>query len=319
MNTRLNLGILIPVVALALAACGGGGGGGDGGGGPPPGGQTGTVTTDLQAKLLAARSANALFAYDNMNSESVVAALAALPIGPALSSGVYAAQCAAGTGSAALTDADGSGTISAGDSVQLAAHACQSNAALPWTLSGDLRVDIASGSAVQALLFYGTAGSVRVNVTHTGTALGGGRTATGGYVLEMSKPSDIAPLDQAVTMADLTIAHPDVNLHIVGLRFNVTGSTLISSATGTFTTSVSGIGDVDLGIAVKSPLTVDSTTTRFRPSSGTLTVTGATFSVDVEYGAAGVVTLRVDNGKDGSVDRTVATSELELDSLLTLR
>jgi hypothetical protein len=29
------------------------------------------------------------------------------------------------------------------------------------------------------------------------------------------------------------------------------------------------------------------------------------------------VTLRVDNGKDGTVDRTVTTTETELDSLLT--
>ncbi len=38
--------------------------------------------------------------------------------------------------------------------------------------------------------------------------------------------------------------------------------------------------------------------------------------VGVAFTAGGVVTLTVDNGKDGTVDRTITTSVTELDSLL---
>jgi hypothetical protein len=41
------------------------------------------VSTDLQAKTRAPRSADAMFANDNMNSEVILAALAPLPIGAA--------------------------------------------------------------------------------------------------------------------------------------------------------------------------------------------------------------------------------------------
>jgi hypothetical protein len=39
----------------------------------------------------------------------------------------------------------------------------------------------------------------------------------------------------------------------------------------------------------------------------------------VEYGLGGVVTVRIDNGKDGTVERTVTTSQNELDTLLTVK
>ena len=52
-------------------------------------------------------------------------------------------------------------------------------------------------------------------------------------------------------------------------------------------------------------------------SAGTLTLTATDYSLDVQYGAGGTVTIRVDNGRDGSVDRTMSTTEAELDSLLT--
>ena len=55
---------LAGAIALAVTACGGGG---DGTATPPP--IVGPVTTDLQARTVAARSIDALFAYDNMNSE----------------------------------------------------------------------------------------------------------------------------------------------------------------------------------------------------------------------------------------------------------
>ena len=70
MNTHVLPNRLMAVAAAALVCACGGGGGSDGAATPPdvpP--ATGLINTDLQAKTLAARSIDALFAYDNMNSE----------------------------------------------------------------------------------------------------------------------------------------------------------------------------------------------------------------------------------------------------------
>lgn len=347
MNTdrKLQHRVLIAAVALALTACGGGGGGGaDTEPPPPPPPPVGPVTTDLQAKTLAARSIDALFAYDNMNSETIVAALAPLPVAavalrvsalgprrhiliagddggggdpPPLGSGTYPVGCASGSATTTFSDTDGDSHVSAGDFATLASTACQPEAIFPWVFGGSVQVEVTGGTNVERHLYYVEVGSADLRVTHAGTPIGGGRTATGIYLISVSNTVNGAPPDQAISMADMTIAHPDVNLHMTGLSYTVMGSSSIAAAAGSFATTVDGIGSVQLALAVKSPLTVDSSTTRFRPSAGIVTLTAADFSFEVEYGAAGKVTIRVDNAKDGSVDRTVVTTEAELDSLLT--
>jgi hypothetical protein len=136
-------------------------------------------------------------------------------------------------------------------------------------------------------------------------------------VINVSIAVSGAPTDQTITIADLSIAHAAANLHLVGVSFTVAGSNTIGTASGTFDTSVAGIGAVQLALGVKTALTVDALTTRFRPQSGTLTLTATNFSVDVQYGAGDVVTLRVDNGKDGTIDAPARPPFAELDSLLT--
>ena len=337
------------VATLALAACGGGGS--DGGAPPPADPLSGPVTTDLQAKTLAARSIDALFAYDNMNSETLGAALVPLPVtkaqgprgafalrvrpnivgddgpggggggggGPVLDNGPYPVACAAGSGTTTFSDVDANHHISAGDYSILAGTACQPSAAFPWALGGSVRVDIVGGTNVEQHLFFVSPGSAQLRVTHAGTAIGGNRSVTGVYTIAVSNSVDGAPPDQDIAVKDMTIAHPDVNLRLVGLSYKVMGSSRIAAATGRFDTSVAGIGDVQLALAVKSALTVDAATTRFRPSAGSVTLSAADFSFDVEYGAGGAVTIRVDNGRDGTVDRTVTTTVAELDSLLTTK
>lgn len=315
MNTDLSWLTIGFAAVLAVAGCGGGGGGGGTSSAPPP--VTTPVATSLQAKVLAARSANAMFAYDNMNSETQLAALSPLPIGAGLTTASYAVPCASGTGSTAFADADASGTVSAGDATSLTLTACQPTATFAWALTGTVRVAIVSGTNIEQHLYNVAPGSAVVRATHAGTALGGSRTATGIYTLATSIAAVGAAFDQVVSMGDFTIAHPTVNLHITGLSFTVAGGSLAVAA-GTFDTSVSGIGAVQLALSVKSPLTIDASTTRFRPTAGTLTVTASNFSLDIQYGAGGTVTIRVDNGRDGTVDMTVSTTETELDSLLTV-
>lgn len=335
------------IAALALAACGGGGDN-NAAPPPPPPAAGATVSTDLQAKTLAARSVNALFAYDNMNSEAIGAALVPLPVvkaraplrafaqqsrlrpliigddgpgggGPALGSGAYPVACAAGTGTTTFSDIDANQHVSAGDHAVLAGTACQPNAAFPWALGGSVRVDIVGGTNIEQHLYFVSIGSAQLRVTHAGTPIGGNRTATGVYTISVSNTVDGAPPDQDIAIKDMTIAHPDVSLRMVGVSYKVAGSSNITAAAGRFDTTVAGIGNVQLSLGVKSALTIDSSTTRFRPSAGTVTLLGADFSFDVEYGAGGAVTIRVDNGRDGTVDRSVTTTVAELDSLLTVK
>ena len=304
----LMLFILSP---LLLSACGGGGGA------TPPAPETGPVTTDLQAKTLAARSANAMFAYDNMNSDAFYSALFALPVGAGFASGNYAALCSAGSGRIAFNDADASGAVSVGDVATLAASACQPFAQDPWIFSGTVPVSVLGGVNVERHLYLVDVGSAQLGVTHAGTAIGGNRTATGTYSILESNTVNNGPFDQTINMPNFTIAHANVNLLMTGLSFAVTSSGSLSVAAGSFDTSVAGVGNVQLALSVKTPLTVNSSTGRFRPSAGSLTLTASNFSFDVEYGAGGTVTIRVDNARDGTVDRTVVTSESELDTLLT--
>lgn len=341
-NSKLQRGVLAGAIALAVTACGGGG---DGPASPPP--IVGPVTTDLQARTLAARSIDALFAYDNMNSEAIVAALGPLPVAaaplqsnarghrrhaliggddgggggdddpPVLGSGSYPVACATGSATTTFSDTDGDGHVSAGDFATLAGTACQPQADGAWAFSGSVKVDVYGGTNVERHLYYVEVGSADLRVTHAGTPIGGGRTATGVYLISVSNTVDGAPPDQVISVDDMVIAHADVNLRMTGLSYTVEGSSNIAAAAGNFATSVAGIGSVQLALAVKSPLTVDSSTTRFRPSAGTVTLTAADFSFEVEYGAADKVTIRVDNGKDGSVDLTVVTNVAALDALLT--
>lgn len=340
-DTKWHYRTLAAAAALVVTACGGGG---DGAPQPPV---LGPVATDLQAKTLAARSIDALFAYDNMNSETIVASLAPLPVAaalrvsalgprrrvliagddgggpppppPALGSGTYAVGCASGSATTTFSDADGDGHISAGDSATLAGTACKPSTDFPWVFGGRVKVDITGGSNVERHLFYLETGSADLRVTHTGTPIGGGRKATGVYLISVSNKVDGAWTDQVISVPDMTISHADATLHMTGLAYTVKGSTTIATAKGNFETTIDGIGSVQLALAVKSALAVDASTTRFRPSAGIVTLTGADFSVEVEYGAADRVTIRIDNGRDGGVDRTVATTVAELDSLLTTK
>ena len=258
-----------------------------------------------------------MFAYDNMNSEAIVAALGQLPIGAGFGSGTTALACAAGSATVAFNDADASGTVSAGDVATMIASACQPGNGFPWAFGGSVGVGVVGGNNVEQHLYFVAAGSAQLSVTHAGTGIGGNRTATGTYSLSVSNSVNGGPANQTLSMPDLSIAHANVNLRITGLSFTVLALSSVAAAAGSFETSVAGVGNVQLALSVKNPLTVDASTTRFRPSAGTLTLTATDYSLDVQYGAGGTVTIRVDNGRDGSVDRTVSTTEAELDSLLT--
>lgn len=188
-----------------------------------------------------------------------------------------------------------------------------------WVFGGSVKAEITGGSNFERHLYFVEAGSADLRVTHAGTPIVGGRTATDVHLLPVSNTFDSAPPDQTISTADITIAHADVNRRMTGLSYAVKGASSIADAAGSFATTIDGVGSVELVLAVKSPLTIDASTTRFRPSAGIVTLTSADFSFEVEYGAEDKVTIRVDNGKDGSVDRTVVTTVAALDALLTAK
>jgi len=320
LTRHLRNAISTATLAIALVACGGDGSGSDSidSGAPPV---AGPVATNMQARTIVARSINALFAYDNLNSETIVQALGQLPVrtlgGAGVTGAAYPVGCATGTATSTYADADLDTSVSADDLAVLSASNCATGNGFPWVLDGSFSVQLVSGVNVEPHLFAIDQGSAQLRVTHAGASIGDGRTATGTYELNVSNSAAGAPLDQAVSIGSLTIAHPSVNLQLTGVTYLVAASNSLATATGTFDTSVAGIGIVSTTLSVKRPLTIDSSTTRFRPTSGTVTLTASDFSIDVTYGAAGAVTIQVDNGKDGVVDLTVATTEAALDALLT--
>jgi hypothetical protein len=329
---------------LALAACGGGDAGVPPSATPAPQASTlnTPIATDRQAKLVAARGADALFAYDNMNSDTMTAALLALPPAAAfrktpqiagtdgdgdgtqpgddgdVADVAYPVDCSTGSATTTFSDADGDLAVSAGDVAVFAASACQPPG-VPWVFGGSVEVAITGGNNVQQHLYNLLTGSAQLQVTHTGTAIGGGRTANGVYRISVSNKVDGTFTDQEIVIPDLTIAHPDVTVRMVDVRYTVPGSVRMTSLSGRIESTVEGIGSVRMALSLKSVPTIDANTTRFKPSGGTLRLDGADFRVDVEYGSAGAVTLRVDNGKDGQVDRVVTTTVAELDTLLTAK
>lgn len=86
-----------------------------------------------------------------------------------------------------------------------------------------MKAEITGGSNFERHLYFVEAGSADLRVTHAGTPIGGGRTATGVHLLPVSNTFDSAPPDQTISAADITIAHADVNRRMTGLSYAVKG------------------------------------------------------------------------------------------------
>jgi hypothetical protein len=63
---------------------------------------------------------------------------------------------------------------------RLQAPSSRGQATAAWLFGGTMQVQVAGGSNVASALFGLTAGSATLAITHAGSTIGGGRTATGG-------------------------------------------------------------------------------------------------------------------------------------------
>jgi hypothetical protein len=297
---------------LSLAGCGGGG---SDSGTAAPATATPNLTNAVQAKTLAARTAGALFAATdvaNAGQLSGAALLNTLTGG----FGTRTLGCATGTGSYNLADTDSSGNLSTNDSASFALANCQPYAGSPWRVTGSPRVSLTGGAnlgglslsldGVRAEVAFTTNGSLQFAPTYSISG-SWNTTLTLSLLGGLSQSTSIPTLSLTLGGGTATFT----NVGFGGSRSSITG------LTGQVSTSVVGVGLVNGSLSQLSPLTLPTTTgTRFVPHAGTVRITTDSFYLDVTFAANGVVTLSVDNGKNGSVDLTITTSVTELDGLL---
>jgi hypothetical protein len=295
---------------FVLAACGGGGSdtGASASAGP-------SLTSDVQAKTVAARTAGALFAASdvaNAGQWGGASLLSTLTAG----SGIRTLACASGTGNYNWADTDGSGSLSTNDSASFALANCQPYTGSPWRVTGSPRVSLTGGAnlgglslsldGVRAEVAFTTNGSLQFAPTYSISG-SWNTTLTLSLLGGLSQSTSIPTL--ALTLGGGTATFTNVGFG--GSRSSITG------LTGQVSTSVVGVGVVNGSLSQLSPLSLPTTAgTRWVPNAGTVRVTTDSFYLDVTFAANGVVTLSVDNGKDGTVERSITTSVTELDGLL---
>ncbi len=278
------------------------------------------VTTDDQALKLVARSLDALFAYTQMNVEVLGAMLGPLPAasGARTATGLYYLPCVTGSAFSAFQDTDGSKSLTPGDVDILQADACRHSLSYPWTFGMGARMVIAAGSNLEPHLFGFAPGSATLDISHLLTPIGDSRTATGDFRFSSSKASSDAAYVQQLSIADLTIRHPDVAVRLNGVQMTVSDQSQVTGLGGFATTSVAGLGDVAVSLSLQEPLVTGTTTTRIRPVVGAVTLSANGVSILVRYAVGGTITIAVHHPDGGAPDRVVTTTEAELDSLLTV-
>jgi hypothetical protein len=299
---------LSAISVLSLAACGGGGG--DTGASAAP-----SLSSDVQAKTLAARTAGALFAASDMANAGQWGGASLLP---SLTGGFGSRSlaCASGTGSYNWVDVDASGNLSANDRADFALNNCQPYAGSPWRVSGSPRVSLTGGAnlgglslsldGVRADVAFTTNGALQFAPTYS---INGSWNTT----LTLSL---LGGLSQTTTIPALALTLGGGTANFTNVGFGGSRSS-ITGLTGQVSTNVVGVGVVNGSLSQLSPLSLPTTTgARFVPNAGTVRITTDSFYLDVAFAAGGVVTLSVDNGKDGTVERTITTTVTELDGLL---
>ncbi len=305
---------LAAATLLGLAACGGGGSD-TGAPASPALNSTAPITNDAHAKTLAARTAGALFAASDVANAGQWGGASLLTT---LSAGFGSRSlgCASGTGSFNWIDADASGGLSVNDRADFALANCRPYAGSPWVVSGSPRISLTGGANLGGLSL--TADGVRAEVAFTSS---GALQFAPTYSLNGSwnttlTLSLLGGLTQSTSIPSLTLTLGAGTATFSNVGFGGNRST-VTGLTGQVSTSVVGVGVVNGSLSQLSPLTLPTTTgSRWVPNAGTVRITTASDYLDVSFAANGVITLTVDNGKDGTVDRTITTSVTELDSLL---
>ncbi len=288
MRSRWFVALTFSILFFLAAGCGGGGGGGTaadtGGEEPSP-----TLTGD-NAEAVAgavASAASALYAEAEVLA-GLTQNLDGAPRAARIPAGTI--PCASG-GSMTfdVTDADGNGTVSEGDSLTVTFAECTQAGAM-W--------DGAVGMSVQQL----GASALTMDVTFENLTLSVGGMSwsmDGGFTLDLSAGTDGA--------CSLTVSGQRFELAGVGALTNFTLEASSSSATYQF--SLDGTltaGDVSVTVET---LEAFAGTAGSPPENGRLTATAGDGSqLGLEASGGGNVTVTVDTDGDSNPERTIQTT-----------
>jgi hypothetical protein len=313
MKSFLMTAVASAAAAVVLVACGGGSGG--------EGGSANAITTDEQAKQLAARTVHAVFAADAVAFD--VAQAGQVPQqGDEVVFGHRDLPCAQGSGTLTLQDTDSSANLSAGDVELFVLVGCQRYDNSRWALDGTPVVTlmaaaqpVALGAALDGAAPPAAATGLTTRVTAHDLAFGGQATFAGQWSHTWANATDAGGTPTAqVQLDNATLTLADGVVRFDQVRFAAGAG--ITQLQGQVFTTISGLGDVVAGLALGAVLPVAPGKGWYSPTGGVVKVTTAGLTMEVAYAADGAVQLRVDNGSDGTVDMAVQTTQAELDALL---
>jgi hypothetical protein len=327
MKSFLMTVVASAAAAVVLVACGGGSGG--------EGGSANAITTDEQAKQLAARTVHAVFALD-----AVAYDVSQAGQGTGQADGVvfghHDVACAQGTGTVTVHDSDNSNTLSAGDTELFVLAGCQTHTNSRWALTGTPTVTRAlaavaategAGAARQAgatsVLATAFEASTGMTTRVTAQDLGFGDQAVfAGQWAQTWRGAAGAGDGQAVSQVQMdgtTLTLPSGALRLGAMRFTAGASnagSFVTELQGQVFTHIEGLGEIEAGLSLTAALPLSANQGWYAPTGGVVKVTLAGLTMAVVYGADGAVLLQVDNGSDGTVDLQVQTSQAELDAML---
>jgi hypothetical protein len=286
---------LCAMATAVLVACGGGG--------------DDQTMTDLQAKQLAARTVSALFVATDVVAQVMANNLGASTEQP-LAFGAQSANCTEGSGDYSLIDGDANGVLSAGDQARYQLSGCRTQPNAPWTYNGAAVLTVSQAPAADPVVAAGTAR--RLGLTISADVM---EFATQSYFVgEMALRLAEASGSTEFAFADSTVTFAQVPVHFEGVRF--VNNTQVVELSGRVRTQIDGIDEVVATLSLDSPLTLQSSTGKVRPTGGAVRVSTERFQMVVSYGEQGQVLLTI--GAIGSElePRLVNTTRDELDQLL---
>jgi hypothetical protein len=277
-------------------------------------------TTALQAKKIAARSINAMFLVDDVVWQAIGSESGWLgSVDRAF--GARTLPCAAGTGSEDLIDADASATLTTGDLVEYVFADCRPAADSRWVLNGAPVLTMLPGKDSDAVWHGSAPGTLAFQVADDALRIMPDGWLALSYQWAMKVtwgPVFTTLVDQSVAIPQATLSLGAASVSLTGVAFTSDGISL-RALQGVVSTAVEDIGSIRASISTPDGLLLsDEPGTRYRPVGGTVRLASAERTIWVDYGADGGVTLRVDDGNDGTIERTVSTSVAELDSLLSV-
>jgi hypothetical protein len=277
--------------------------------------------------MLAAGGADSLFlyqtivnsiAFDMLNTiaDKTVSGTPTTPI-----AGTRALPCVnGGSGTATVTDADNSHTLTPGDRISLVANNCQMlETSGKAVFSGRVDITVASGSNTHNYwASLEQTGGIELRIELRDLSLDWG-VLNGSYRWASSWPTTTSDFTVTTSFDDLAATTTAANLRFSDVRMMFTGdSQTLATVTGAITVDSGnlGLGPLRHELSVAKAMVVDQSSIRPRPTSGTLRLAGYGYHIDLGFIGNRTINLTADNGRNGSVDVSMQVTESTLDGQL---